>query len=397
MIFLRLSPKKTIVFFFLLSLTLFTASPLSSQDKEKESLAPPSNVVSQDLPFDDGKVLKISWRLSPDDKEIKADIDGYQVFRATKQDTSFKEIGLVKDNISAFADSELDPNQQYVYKVRAKKGSLYSEFSYSNYSSPKVNWFRKDRINIFILFVVFSVSLILYIRGARKGKGLFVRKISGLDAIEEAVGRATEMGKSVLYIPGIQELDEIQTIAGLSILGKVAKITAAYDTPLMVPVMYSMVMVAGQEVIKEAYFNAGKPERFKKDMVKYIAGEQFAYATAVAGIMLRERPAANIFMGAFYAESLLLAETGQSTKAIQIAGTANPDQLPFFIAACDYTIMGEELYAASAYLSKEPVMLGSLKAQDLLKILLVICILLGVIFETFHLGNGFFTRLFIEH
>lgn len=211
------------------------------------------------------------------------------------------------------------------------------------------------------------------------------------------MGRATEMGRSVLYIPGIQELDEIQTIAGLSILGKVAKITAAYDTPLLVPVMYSMVMVAGQEVIREAYFNAGKAERFKKDMVKYIAGEQFAYATAVGGIMLRERPAANIFMGAFYAESLLLAETGQSTKAIQIAGTANPDQLPFFIAACDYTIMGEELYAASAYLSKEPVTLGSLKAQDLLKILLVISILLGVIFETLHLGNGFFTKLFIEH
>ena len=389
--------KKIIVFSLLSSLIFFTPSHLSSQDKEKESIAPPSDVVINDFPFDDGKSLKISWKLSPDDKEIKGDIEGYQILRATKKDISFKEIGLVKDNIRTFKDSQLNPNDEYIYRIRTKKGNLFSEFSYSNYSSPKVNWFRKDRINIFILFIVFSLSLILYICSVIKGKGLFVRKISGLDAIEEAVGRATEMGRSVLYIPGIQELDEIQTIAGLSILGKVAKITAAYDTPLLVPVMYSMVMVAGQEVIKEAYFNAGKPERFKKDMVKYIAGEQFAYATAVGGIMLRERPAANIFMGAFYAESLLLAETGQSTKAIQIAGTANPDQLPFFIAACDYTIMGEELYAASAYLSKEPVMLGSLKAQDLLKILLVICILLGVIFETLHLGNGFFTKLFIEH
>jgi hypothetical protein len=391
--------KQIIIFSFLLSLFFVTPSRLYSQKKDegKKSIAPPSNVKAQDLPFDDGKILKISWKLSPDDKEIGGDLDGYQIFRATQKDTLFKEISQVKDNVDTYKDTELNPDDQYIYKVRVKKGEAFSEFSYSNYSSPKVNWFRKDRINIFILFIVFSVSLILYIRSARKGKGFFIRKISGLDAIEEAVGRATEMGKSVLYIPGIQELDEIQTIAGLSILGKVAKITAAYDTPLLVPVMYSMVMVAGQEVIKEAYFNAGKPERFKKDMVKYVAGEQFAYATAVAGIMLRERPAANIFMGAFYAESLLLAETGQSTKAIQIAGTANPDQLPFFIAACDYTIMGEELYAASAYLSKEPVMLGSLKSQDLLKILLIVCILLGVIFETLHLGNGFFTRLFIEH
>ena len=112
--------------------------------------------------------------------------------------------------------------------------------------------------------------------------------------------------------------------------------------------------------------------------------------------MLREKPAANIFMGAFYAESLLLAETGQSTGAIQIAGTARPEQLPFFIAACDYTLMGEELFAASAYLSREPVMLGSLKGQDLVKMILVVLIIIGVILEVFNLGGAFFTKLFIE-
>ncbi len=73
-----------------------------------------------------------------------------------------------------------------------------------------------------------------------------------------------------------------------------------------------------------------------------------------------------------------------------------PAQLPFFIAACDYTLMGEELYAASAYLSKEPLMLGSLKGQDLIKIVLVGCIVIGVIFEVLQIGNGFFTRLFLE-
>ena len=101
-------------------------------------------------------------------------------------------------------------------------------------------------------------------------------------------------------------------------------------------------------------------------------------------------------MGAFYAESLLLAETGFATGAIQIAGTANPEQLPFFIAACDYTLMGEELYAASAYLSKEPLMLGSLKGQDLIKILLVACIILGLIFGLLQIGDGFFEKMFLE-
>ncbi|UCG92590.1 MAG: hypothetical protein JSV97_02455, partial [candidate division WOR-3 bacterium] len=76
------------------------------------------------------------------------------------------------------------------------------------------------------------------------------------------------------------------------------------------------------------------------------------------------KPATNLFLGYFWAESLILAETGASTGAIQIAGTDSVFQLPFFITACDYTLIGEELYAASAYLSKEPLLLGSLKGQD---------------------------------
>jgi hypothetical protein len=103
----------------------------------------------------------------------------------------------------------------------------------------------------------------------------------------------------------------------------------------------------------------------------------------VSGIMLRDRPAAHIFMGAFYAESLLLAETGFSTGAIQVAGTANVHQLPFFVVACDYTLIGEELYAASAYLSGEPKLVGSLKGADLMKIVIIVLVIVGCGFETF--------------
>jgi len=236
-------------------------------------------------------------------------------------------------------------------------------------------WFRSERTNALVLLVFFSAVVLFYIRRARKGTSLFIRKLPGLEAVDEAVGRATEMGRTVIFVPGIQDLDDIQTIAGLSILNRVASITARYDTDILVPILYPLAFAAGQEVVRTAYMNAGKPDRFRDDMVRYIAGEQFAFAAAVNGIMVRDKPAANIFMGAFYAESLLLAETGNAVGAIQIAGTANPEQLPFFIAACDYTIMGEELYAASAYLSREPLMLGSLKGQDLVKLVLVALII----------------------
>ena len=249
--------------------------------------------------------------------------------------------------------------------------------------------FRVDRINALITFVLFSIAILLYIKWAKEGKPLFIRKIAGLDAVEEAVGRATEMGKSVLFIPGIQEIDDIETIAGISILGRVAKITAQYDTPLVVPVRYPMVLAAGQEVVEQAYVEMGKRDSYNRDIVRYVAGEQFAFTATVNGMMMRDRPAANIYMGAFFAESLLLAETGNAAGSIQIAGTARPEQLPFFIAACDYTLMGEELYAASAYLSHEPLMLGGLKGQDLMKVLIIVSIIIGVVLMTLGFGDAF--------
>jgi len=360
------------------------------------TVAPPADLQADDTPDDGGGSLTLRWKLSADDSEQLGDIDGYEIFRAGRVDTAIELITLASDNTASYTDAGLEGGREYSYAVRARKGDSVSPLVHSNFARPKVNWFRFSRTNMLVLLLVFSAAVLLYIRGAKRGKSLFVRKLAGLEAMEEAVGRATEMGKPVLFIPGISEIDEIQTIAGLSILGRVARVTAQYETPLVVPVLYPMALAAAGEVVKGAYLDSGRPESFKPDMVRYVAGEQFAYVAAVNGIMLREKPAANIYMGAFYAETLLLAETGFAAGAIQIAGTAMPEQLPFFIAACDYTLMGEELFAASAYLSKEPLMLGSLKGQDLVKIVLVACIILGVVFEVLQIGDGFFTRLFLE-
>lgn len=271
--------------------------------------------------------------------------------------------------------------------------ALYPEVSWAQDQADPL--FRADRINALVLVLVFSAAILLYTRWARAGKPLFLRRIPGLDAVEEAVGRATEMGRPVLFIPGIQELDDIETIAGVSILGRVAKITAQYETPLMVPVRYPLVLAASQEVVEQAYTEMGRRDSYDKDTVRYVAGEQFAFTATVNGYMMRERPAANIYMGAFFAESLLLAETGNAAGSIQIAGTARPEQLPFFIAACDYTLMGEELYAASAYLSREPVMTGGLKGQDFIKMIIVVLVIIGVVLVTFGMGD-WFVHLFEE-
>jgi len=254
------------------------------------------------------------------------------------------------------------------------------------------SWFNPHRLNMLIFLIFFFAVIIYFIQRAKKGKSLFIRRIAGLDAIEEAVGRATEMGKPVLFIPGIEDIDQIQTVAAMIILGNVAKMVAAYDIPLFVPICRPFVVPVAEERVKEGYAAAGKPDAYNRDNVRYISDEQFAYAAGVQGIMLRDRPAANLLFGSFFAESLMLAETGFLTGAIQVAGTANIHQLPFFVVACDYTIIGEELFATSAYLSKEPKLLGSLKGSDLTKAIIIGILALGAILET--LGITQFTSWF---
>ena len=244
--------------------------------------------------------------------------------------------------------------------------------------------FVEDLSVQFAAILIFSITIYYYIDRARSGEEIYLRTIPGLKAIEEAVGRATEMGKSVLFVPGISDLDQVETITGLNILGHVAEHTAKYETSLNVPVSKSIVMEAGREVCKEAYLRAGRPDLYYDDMVHYVTEEQFAYTAGVTGIMERDKPAACFYLGKFYAESLILAEAGNSIGAIQIAGTGSYSQIPFFVTACDYTLIGEEFFVASAYLSKKPELVGSIKGQDIVKLLVMIAMILTVVL------NGFF-------
>lgn len=250
-------------------------------------------------------------------------------------------------------------------------------------------YFVTDRAVMLFSIISLSATLLYYIRAAERGEEFYLRPIPALKAVEEAVGRSTEMGRPILYVPGIQDMDQVETVAGVVVLGHVAKMTARYDTSLNVPVSRSIVMKAAREACKEAYMVEGRPDMFNEDMVHYMTDDQFAYAAGVNGIMLREKPAACMYMGKFYAESLILAETGNSIGAIQIAGTASQAQIPFFVTACDYTLIGEEFFAASAYLSKKPELIGGVKGQDMIKLVVISVIVLSALMMTVFESTGF--------
>ena len=250
-------------------------------------------------------------------------------------------------------------------------------------------WIAPDKIPTLIAIAVFAWVMFASQRKAKRGVEIPIRRLAGLDALEEAIGRATEMGRPVLYVPGTDEIKEIQTIYSMMILRHVARKTAEFGTPLIVPTKNAVVLAFAEEAVRQGCADAGRPEAFVADNVRYLSDEQFAYCAGIAGIMYRERPAANIYMGMFYAEALILAETGFLGGAIQVAGTARPEQLPAFVAACDYTIMGEEYFAVTAYITRDPNLVGTIRAGDVVKIAAIVLFLVGTwLATTAQVGGG---------
>ena len=291
--------------------------------------------------------------------------------------------GASPDSSRELVIIKLAKGEEFSGRVRAisSAGGL-SEIVTTETVTTRRQMFDGSRLWLLVILLIFGGAVIYFILMARSGRTLKVRKIAGLEAIDEAVGRATEMGRSVLFVPGIQDMNEIQTIAGITILARVAKTAAEYDAKVEVPTARSLVMATARETVQAAYLGAGRPDAYNEDLIYYVTNEQFGYVAYLSGMMVRDKPAACIYMGAFYAESLILAETGNAIGAIQVAGTAQPAQLPFFVAACDYTLIGEEFFAASAYLSGSPEELGSLKGQDVGKLLVGILIVVGAIAAT---------------
>lgn len=234
------------------------------------------------------------------------------------------------------------------------------------------NWFVA-------IFEGLLVGFILYfILTSMRGKVPSIRRIPGLNAIDEAVGRATEMGRPILMVPGLSGLD-IVGLQALNIFSYITRTAARFATPIRLCVADAPLYAVGQEVIQAAYQSEGRPENYDPDSVRFLTDQQFAFAAGVSGLIHREQVAATFFMGAFFAESLIFAETANMVGAIQVAGTTQTTQTPFFVAACDYVIIGDEFYAASAYLSREPISTGSLVGQDYGKLLFALFVLLGVL------------------
>lgn len=241
---------------------------------------------------------------------------------------------------------------------------------------------------LIIYFSVIMLFILLNIFRAQKGTIPSIRRIAGLDQIDEAVGRATEIARPVLMVPGLGQLNGI-TVQALTIFAYVIRTAARFGTPIRLLNADASVYAVAQEIARDVYISEGVPEQYDPTSVRFVSDRQFAFAAGVAGTIQRERVAATFFMGDFFAESMIFAENANMVGAIQVAATTQFTQTPFFIAACDYVLLGDEFYAASAYLGRQPVLVGSLIGVDWSKMLVMATVFIVAIIHSIQITRQF--------
>lgn len=238
-----------------------------------------------------------------------------------------------------------------------------------------------------IIFLFLFVGPVLYfIRRATLGAEIFVRRIPGIDAIEDAIGRAVELGRPISFSTGSAGIGPF-LYACLEILRHVARRTATFGSKLFVPCIDPEALALTDATIQNAYRSERRLSKYDPSSIRFLSDEQFAYASGYMGLIHREKVGSAFLFGTFAAESLILAEAGQQIGAMQVAGTTSNEQIPFFITSCDYTVIGEEVYAAGAFLSRNPVQTGSVRGQDVAKLCILAIILCGIIQATLK-GTG---------
>ena len=240
-----------------------------------------------------------------------------------------------------------------------------------------------------LVVLLFSFGVVLYmIRRSLKGKPPKIRRLAALDAVDELVGRAAEMGGPILCTPGwgrsfTESASAPQFMAFLSLLNSVAR--KAYDAGanMIVSVAVPEMLPLSQEVLRENARLIGHPELYDESKVRYFPGAYGLIASTMGIFETKEKPASFIMVGPLFMETLYLSLLAATKGALQIGGTANISQIPFLVACCDYILIGEEIYAAGAYLDREPVQVGSIGGQDIIKLFAIGAAIAGFILYQF--------------
>jgi uncharacterized protein DUF6754 len=221
-------------------------------------------------------------------------------------------------------------------------------------------------LSFLLLFV--AIWLVSALRG-RFEPPAELREIAAYDTIRGAMSEATEEGRPVhvaLGIGGISDAAAMDTLAGLMVLEYLSEQAAVTNNMPLVSTGDPTTMLLAQDMLSRVFKEREQLAEFDPLMVRFVGGSDTgeAYAASVVDLLDHGYVAANFMLGRFSDEYLLMGEVTARNNIRQVAGSSDPAVLAFMIPSADQVLLGEELYAAGAYLLNLPLHIADLIAQD---------------------------------
>jgi len=236
-----------------------------------------------------------------------------------------------------------------------------------------------------IFLLVFLLLMAIFAARLRQGRAPRLRPIPGYDRLRRFIGQAAESGRPVhvsLGVQGVGGTDTTTALAGLIVFDSLARQAALYDIQPVVTLADPTMLLAAQDVIRQAYQRRDRLPNYDPTKVRFVASSPVAYAAGAADTLAHEPLTGNAIVGIFSDEYLLLGQAALQQELPQVAGAPDMRALPYMYTTADETLIGEEIFAAGAYLSQLPSHIASLMAQDWMRILVALLILGGVILKT---------------
>jgi hypothetical protein len=169
-------------------------------------------------------------------------------------------------------------------------------------------------------------------------------------------------------------------MAGLTLLRRLAELTQASDLPPIATSGDAALAILSQDTLKTAS-RASSQGVYDPTAGRLTGLTPFSYAAGTIPAIRDENISANVLMGNFGVEAALLAEASERANAFTLAASDNLAGQAVLYATAQEPLIGEELYAAGAYMDAGPLHTASLRVQDILRWLIIAVILVGALIQ----------------
>lgn len=236
----------------------------------------------------------------------------------------------------------------------------------------------------FIFTLICLGLIIFFVFYERAQAKISLRTIQAFDHFRREIELAVEAGRRLHISLGRGSINELRggsAFIGLTILDRCARAASNSDRPPVVTSGDSVITILSQDSLQQTYHSLLTEERYDPTNARLTGLSPMAYATGAMPAIQDEQVSANIFAGHFGAEVALLTEASERSQSLTMAGSDSLPAQAVLYATSDEPLLGEELYAAGAYLGAGAVHEASLHMQDIVRWVLVVAIVIGAILK----------------